>query len=226
MTLLIHGAPGSRLGFLNAFLTNSLESNSFDVGHTVPFCKLHTFDANVVEKFTGKKIYIKLSTDLLWLHLVLFFEKNVKKIKKEFRELDYTHRTLFDKFYYSSNAWYQDEAVTNLDLYDFVVPFDQTYNIEYLVNLYQQINGTAPSRELLCAVASTNQLNQLDVPDNHTARVAAAVFNFEHQQGLNELDRLWALNDKAPFDHISGECLEPTMLYANIVSQLTYNNYR
>lgn len=224
--ILVQGCPGIRLGFINAFLTNTLQPNMYDVGHVSPFLKLHTFDKEKIKRFNGKKIYIKLSHDLLFLHLFLFFEKNVLKQSPEFKNFHYTHRLVFDKLYYSSRTFFEDEKQTDKSLFDYVVPFEKTYNEDYLIMLYELVNGTTPTKELLNSVKTTNQTNYPTIPKNHAVRIAAAVFNFEYQNGYLEENRLWAVNNIAPFDHNSGECLDPENLFDNINNKLTFDNYK
>ena len=135
--ILIQGCPGTRLGFLNAFLSDTLEPNMYDVGDTSSFLKLHEFNKTKIKEFNGKKFYIKLSHDLLFLHLFLFFEKNILIQQPEFKNFHYTHRTLFDKFYYSCRTFFEDEKQTDTSLFDYVVPFEKTYDEDYLIMLYE-----------------------------------------------------------------------------------------
>lgn len=226
--ILIHGAPGARMAFVNAFLTNILQPNVYDVGAELksPFCKLHFHDNDRVKNFNGSKIYIKLSNELLFLHLFLFLEKNLFVQEPTFATFHYSHRNLFDKLYYFSKMCFNDEASTDLSLYNYIVPFDKTYDINFLISLYKEINGDYPSNGLLDSVNSTNQRNYPCIPKNHAARVAAEVFNFEYQNGYTEEDRLWAINSLAPFDHESGICLDVDNFFDNICSKLTKDNYK
>lgn len=225
--ILIHGYPGTRLGFLNAFLTNELQPNTYDVGmgSRTLFFKQHEYNKEQLTKFKGKKFYIKLSNELLFLHLFLFFEKNVLLQDQIYKQYHYTHRALLDKFYYSAKMWFDDEQITDKTLYDYVVPFDKTYDLEYLIELYQAVNGTMPSDTLLESVKSTNLVNFPTIPDNHSVRVAAELFNFEYKNNYTEYHRHWAINVVAPFDHNSGECLDPSNWADNIASKLTKENY-
>lgn len=224
--ILIHGSPGVRLGFVNSVLTNTLKSNSYDVGYSCPYYKLHFYNNEEVKNYNGKKIYIKLSNDLLFLHLFLFFEKNVLAQDHQFKKFHYTHRNLFDKFYYFSKMCFEDEKLTDFSLYDYVVPFEKTYDIDYLTSLYYSFNGAALPAELLESIRSTNYRNLPEIPKNHAVRVAAAVFNFEQKHNYTEEDRLWAINDVAPFDHDSGECMDPDNFFDNVNGKLTVENYK
>lgn len=226
--ILIHGAPGSRLGFLNAFLTDSLKPNLYDVGlHDIgaQSYKMHDYDEEKLKNFKGKKFYIQLSKELLFLHLFLFFDKNVV-LDQTYRQCHYTHKMIFDKCYYSARGWINDQRVINTNLYDYIIPFDKTYDIEYLINLYQQVNGRIPSELLLESVNSTNLVNSPSIPKNHNARVAAAVFNFEHENNYTENHRLWLLNNVALFDFNDGQCLDPDNLFDNVTSMLSKEKYR
>lgn len=224
--ILIHGSPGVRLGFINAFLTDKLQHDMYDVGQQIPLYKFHTYNEEKIREFKGKKIYIKLSNDLLFLHMFLFFEKNILTQIPEFQNFHYTHRNLFDKFYYSSKMWFENEKINNFTLYDHIIPFEKTYDIDYLVKLYKEFNGTPPSDVLLESAKSTNKKNFPDIPKNHAARVAALVFNFEYKNNFTDKDRRWAINEIAPFEHNSGECLDPNNFFDNVNNQLKVENYR
>lgn len=225
--ILIHGAPGSRLGFINSLLTNSLLPDMYDVGAESPsrFVKLHIYNEEKVKQFAGKKIFIKVSHDLLFLQLFLYYDKNLLVQNPEVGQYHYTHRYLFDKFYYSSKMWFDDKNSTNLSLYDYIIPFENTYDINYLISLYKAFHGCDPSDKLINAAITTNQRNMPTVPDNHASRVAAEVFNFECLNEFPEQNRLWAINVAAPFDHESGECLDPDNLFNNIKQMLTKEYY-
>lgn len=217
--LLIHGAPGSRLGFVSAFLLDQLQSNTYDVGDQIASVKYHHFN-NEILKFPGKKIYIQLSIKDLWLHLYLFFDKNVRRLEPGFDALHYTHRDIFDKLYCACRQWFLEESQTPLDIYDYTISFVNTYSLEHLIELYQKFNGRDPSPLLLSAVTSTNAINRPEVPVNHGARVAAAVWTFENQNQFKESQRRWSINNDAPFDHLTGVCLDPANYFDNIMAKL------
>ena len=60
-------------------LQDKLLNNLFDVGSALPsdYVKLHTFDQRIVSAFSGVKICINTTFDLLDRHFFLFFQKNV-----------------------------------------------------------------------------------------------------------------------------------------------------
>jgi hypothetical protein len=83
MSLLIHADPGARSGFIAAWLNDNLEFAGFDVGTTANtfFKKIHQLENfDHLTKFSGTRIRIKPTFDMLALHLLLFLRKNPKHL--------------------------------------------------------------------------------------------------------------------------------------------------
>jgi hypothetical protein len=234
LKLLIHGHPGSRLGFVAAVLQDTLMNNMFDVGRGQPvnYVKLHTFDQRFVSAFAGVKICINTTFDLLDRHFFLFFQKNVlggsigPAITKVFQNLHVTDRRILDKMFYSLNSdWLPDASATQHELYNYHINFEQTFDIEFMCNLYFQVNQTLPSSRLIEAIQTTNQINSPTVDQNHGCRVAAEILKFEHSNNFTEHARSWNLNQVCGFTD-EGVCLDPDNLYKNVMSKLSLEYYQ
>ena len=227
MNLLVHGHPGSRLGFVAAVLTDKLLNNLFDVGGLVQqnFRKLHRFNPQVLSSFSKTKICIHTTFAMLDRHFFLFFHKNVLTIEK-FQNLHVTNREIIEKMYYAFNSdWLPDAAITVADCYDYHVDFEQTFDIEFMCNLYFQVNKKSPSSSLVDAMQTTNQVNSQPIALNHGCRIAAEIIKFEHQNNFTEHDRSWQLNEICTFTD-SGECLDSDNLYNNVMSKLSVEFYQ
>lgn len=233
MKLLIHGHPGARLGFVAAVLQDKLENGCFDVGRTImpDFVKLHTFDQSIVSTFSGIKICIHTTFDLLYLHLFLFFQKNVltvtdQEIKKNFQNIHFTDRRILDKMFYSLNSdWLPDAKITRNELYNYHINFEQTFDIEFMCNLYFKVNQTLPSSRLIEAIQQTNQINFPFIDQNHSCIVAAEILKYEHTYNFTEQDRSWNLNQACNFTD-DGICLDPNNLYFNVMAKLSPEFYQ
>jgi hypothetical protein len=77
VNLLVHGHPGSRLGFVVAVLSDKLLDNLFDVGDLVrqDFCKLHRFNPQILSSFSDTKICIHTTFAMLDRHFFFVFSK-------------------------------------------------------------------------------------------------------------------------------------------------------
>lgn len=229
MELLIHGVPGSRLNFVAAVINDRLLDNMFDVGLETPvalgYHKIHRSNNNLVAKFPGNRIYIEPAYENLDRHFFLFLVKNMFDLEPAFRTYHYTDRRILDKMYYSYREWMQDKHLTQKNLYNYIIQFEQTFDINFMCDLYRKINQKEPSRQLINAMHSTNQANSPELDQNHVAKVAAEIIKFESANNLTEASRQWQLNQCASFDD-DGVCHDPDNLYNNIVSHLTIENYQ
>ena len=228
MNLLIHGHPGSRLGFVAAVLQNQLLPNLFDVGMHVQskYIKLHKFNREIVSSFADVKIHIHTTLSMLDQHFILFFQKNVQAQDNTYQTLSITDRRIIDKMYYAFNSdWLPDAAATVPDLYDYNINFEQTFDIEFMSDLYFQINKNLPSSSLVEAMQTTNQANLQKMDINHGCRIAAEIIKFEQQNNFTEHDRSWRLNEICAFTDL-GECLDPDNLYDNVMSKLYTEFYQ
>jgi len=216
-----------------AVLQDKLVDGAFDVGKTIPmdYVKLHMFNQNIISTFSGVKIRINTTFDLLHLHFFLFFQKNIlgnpdPEVKKDFQNLHISDRRILDKVFYALNSdWLPDANATQHKLYDYHINFEQTFDIEFMCDLYFRVNRTLPSSRLIEAMQTTNQINSPLIDQNHSCRVAAEILKFEHTNNLTEQDRSWNLNQHCSFTD-KGVCLDPDNLYKNIMSKLSLEFYQ
>jgi hypothetical protein len=78
LKLLIHADPGARSGFVAAWLTNKLDSVTFDVGLELcpDFVKIHKLtDYNQIKNFNGTTIRIQPQVEFIDLLCLLFLRK-------------------------------------------------------------------------------------------------------------------------------------------------------
>ena len=229
MNLLIHGHPGSRLGFVAAVLQDKLLNNLFDVGDHVEsqYVKLHEFDQEIISSFPSIKICIHTTFEMLDRHFLLFYQKNVIKVLPErFQNLHVTNRKIFDRLYYSFSNWASDDAMARVfNLYDYNINFEQTFDVEFMCDLYFQVNKKMPSSSLIEAIQTTNQANFQPIELNHSCKIAAEIVKFEYQHNFTEHNRSWRLEEIGNFTD-SGECLDPDNLYNNVVSKLSVEFYQ
>ena len=145
---------------------------------------------------------------------------------EKFQHLHVTNREIIEKMYYAFNSdWLPDADVTVPELYDHNINFEQTFDIEFMSNLYFQVNGKLPSSGLVEAMQTTNQVNSQPIASNHGCRIAAEIIKFEHLNNVTEHDRSWQLNQVCAFTD-SGECLDPDNLYENVMAKLSVEFYQ
>ena len=128
-------------------------------------------------------------------------------------------------FYALNFDWLPDANATQHELYDYHINFEQTFDVEFMCNLYFQVNQTLPSSRLIEAIQTTNQINSPTINQNHSCRVAAEILKFEHTNNLTEKDRSWNLNQVCSFTD-EGVCLDSTNLYNNAMAKLSPEFYQ
>jgi hypothetical protein len=222
--LLIHACPGARAHFLAAWLKDDLGNAGFDVGSTVntPFFKIHhvdnvNVDLNTIKKFQGTKIRIKTTFKMLDLQLLLFLQKNLHKQLLDFTRDEFGIET-FSKVYRSAVDWFAEESLLDYSLYDYVITFDDTFNIDKLVDLYYQYNKRLPTNEHLELAQQNNKINQIVLDPNHACSIAAMILETESQIKLSEKNRYWSVVDVY-------ETTPVTQLYQTVKSLIMLDNY-
>jgi hypothetical protein len=193
--LLIHADPGARAHFLAAWLQNALSDAGFDVGATTStkFFKIHNLE-NVTQltSFSGPRIRIKPTFDQLALQLVLFLRKNVHTQLPNFTKNEFSLET-FSKVYIFAKAQLKDDSNLNYSLYSHTINFEDTFNLEKLIDLYYKINGVWPDQKNIDSAILNNNMNQVDLDPNHACRIAAMVLETEYSANLLEKNRYWSL---------------------------------
>jgi hypothetical protein len=219
--LLIHADPGARAHFVANWLYDQLDGAGFDVGATVymPFVKIHDLKSvDQLTSFSGPRIRIRPTFDKLGLHLLLFLRKNVHIQLLDFTRNEFSIDT-FSKVYIFAKERFDMDCNLNYLLYDHVINFEDTFDLEKLIELYQKINRTAPSQTNISNAVHNNTLNQIELDRNHACSIAAMVLEAESKLNLLEKNRHWSipvLYETTPLEE----------LYQTIKSKITLENYQ
>jgi hypothetical protein len=160
--------PGARGSFLYYFLTDKLHSKGFDIGLQAD--KSQETYANGIWKFHIEgheqfplpgdvKVLITIETSTNYLHnwLYLYWQKNIL-VESPWLD-DATNRLTFEKLHQSTH--HELTLCENVDVgyFDYVVPFDCLYDLDYLSDLYSQINNR-PSNNMQL-VKEINNINNV-----------------------------------------------------------------
>jgi hypothetical protein len=197
MNLLIHADPGARSGFLAAWLTNKLDKLSFDSGVELQpqFKKIHNLNNyDEIQSFRGVKIRIKPTLDSIDLHSLLFLRKNVHVQIPEFTKDEYSLDT-FTKLTHWSYDIFQWDSELDYNLYDIVLTFNDTFDNEYMQELYKKIVGAPATNFMIDILKQTNNINQISIDKNHACSILKLVLTKEHNLKLKEEHRFWSIVD-------------------------------
>ena len=195
--LLIHADPGARSGFVAAWLTNRLSKLAFDSGVSLrpPYCKIHKLEnVNNIKNFVGIKIRIRPSIESIDLHSLLFLQKNVYVQMPDFTRDEFSLET-FTKLTHFSNEILTWDQELDYNLYDIVMDFADTFDNSYMVDLYQHVNKSDPSTDMIKMLEDTNILNSIDIDKNHACSILKLCLEKEQQLGLKEEHRFWSIVD-------------------------------
>lgn len=166
---------GARSGFVGAWLLGNLSQPSFDVGKElgVLFHKEH-WDINneKVKNFEGIKIRIKPDLKMLDTHMYLSLIKDVYGKIEDFKFSEYSIET-FSKMYISGLEWFDHDSQIDESLYDKVINFSDTYDTNFMVDLYKWYKLSEPSQEQTDILIETNQINFKNLESNHACKIAA-----------------------------------------------------
>ena len=220
MNLLIHADAGSRSGFVAAWLTNCLSSASFDVGASVKpkFFKIHRLlDHQLLQNYKGLKIRIRPKIDIIDLHLLLLLRKNIYTLFPDFTRDEYSLET-FLKLNNMANDMFEQDRAADCDLYDIVLDFADTFDNEYMINLYKSVVGVPPTADMIDHMIATNKLNTIAIDKNHACSIIKLCLEQEHELGLKEEHRFWNI-----YDIYNSTPVEK--LYDTVYETITPKNY-
>jgi hypothetical protein len=197
MDLLIHADPGGRSGFIAAWLTNRLTKLEFDSGLSLhpKFIKIHNLiDPISIRNHPGLKIRVRPSLSTIDLHSLLFLRKNVHIQYPGFTKDEFSLETFTKLHHFSQEIMSWDH---NLDysLYDIVINFQDTFDNNYMIDLYRKVTNTSPSSDMIKMLIDTNNLNKINIDKNHSCSILKLCFEKEHQLGLKEEHRFWSIVD-------------------------------
>ena len=219
--LLIHADPGARSGFVAAWLNDDLAHAGFDVGVTskTSFFKIHTLDNHErIKSFQGTKIRIKSTFTLLNLHLLLFLRKNVHVQLPDFTKDEYSLET-FSKVYIFAKECFDKEKFVDYSLYDYSITFNDTFNLDKMINLYHQVNNQYPNETNINRAILHNKINQIELNNAHACSIAALILETEITLRLLESQRQWSIVEI--YKNIS-----LTELYTEVRRQICPANYQ
>lgn len=197
INLLIHADPGARSGFIAAWLTNQLTKLTFDSGASLKprFCKIHILNNDrVLRNFMSTKIRVRPSIETIDLHSLLFLRKNVYKQIPNFTQDEYSLET-FTKLTHFSQEIFKRDLEIDYSLYDIVLDFSDTFNHDYMIDLYKKVVGVAPTQNMIDMLVKTNELNHIDIDKNHACSILKLCFIQEQNLGLKEKHRFWSIVD-------------------------------
>jgi hypothetical protein len=221
--LLIHADPGARSGFVGAWLQSNLNGRRFDVGefsmHGSNYFKIHDcIDSTVIKNFDGIKIRIRPSRTLLHLSMLLYLRKNVHVQHPDFSKDEYDLET-WTKVYTTHKTWLEQDSRYDLSLYDYVIDFEDTYNLEKMSSLFVKVNNRPPGDLMLKQFDLNNALNYIELDPSHSCVLAALVLNKEHKMGVGEEGRAWSICDI--YQDYSKD-----QRHQALCDRLTLNNYK
>jgi len=197
MNILIHADAGARSGFVAAWLTNCLSGASFDVGISFKpnFFKIHQlFDHQLVRSYNGLKIRIRPKIDTIDLHLLLFLRKNLYTMFPDFTRDEHSFET-FTKLSSMAKDIFEEDRAADCSLYDIVLDFADTFDNEYMINLYTNVVGIPPTTDMIDHMIATNNLNTISIDKNHACSIVKLCLKQEHDLKLKEEHRFWSIVD-------------------------------
>ena len=197
MNLLIHADPGARSGCVAAWLQNTLTATAFDAGieNKPRYYKIHRLtDKTKIKNFSGIKIRVRPTVEKLDLHVLLFLRKNVQVQDPSFTKDEYNLET-FAKLWNFSKEIFQWDGELDYSLYDYVLNFESTFDIECMTSLYQQIKQQTPDATQIQILEKNNKLNDLVVDKNHCASLTKLILVQEALANLKEENRVWSIID-------------------------------
>jgi len=221
--LLIHADPGARSGFVAAWLTNCLTKLAFDCGQILKpsFYKIHKInslaDIDAIREFPGLKIRIRPSVETIDLISLLFLRKNVYEQIPNFTRNEYSLET-FTKLTHFSQEIFEQEAALDYNVYDIVLDFADTFDNEYLIDLYKKVVGIDPTQDMINILVETNEFNNITIDKNHACSILKLCLIQEKKLGLKETHRFWSIVDlyeSTPVDQ----------LYDTVLQSIVPKNY-
>ena len=219
--LLIHADPGARSAFVAAWLKDNLSQAGFDVGITsrTRFFKIHHLDdVETVKSFQGTKIRIKSTFKLLNLQLLLVLRKNVHVQMPDFTRDEFSLDT-FSKVYILAKECFDDEKQVDYSLYDHAITFDDTFDMDKMIELYYAINQRYPDKSNIDLAIKNNAINRLELDNNHACNIAAVILETESNMNLKEKDRNWSIP-------VLYNTTEVENLYTTVQSLIIPKNYQ
>lgn len=197
LSLLIHADPGARSGFLAAWITQKLTRLTFDSGKELnpQFYKIHKLDnTQQIINFSGIKIRIRPTFKMIDLHCLLFLRKNLYNQLPNFTRDEFSLDT-FTKLTHFVQELFENDTRLDYSVYDYIINFEDTFDTQCMINLFQQINNKAPTTAEIDMLIQTNQLNSIKIKKNHSTSILKLCLEKEEQLALKESERFWSIVD-------------------------------
>jgi hypothetical protein len=197
LKLLIHADPGARGGFVAAWLLGQLTTTEFDVGSSIgpKFVKIHRLEnTNDVNQYNGLKIRISPNIETIDLHCLLFLRKNVYIQIPTFTRDEYSLET-FTKLTHFSQEIFEWDKDLDYSLYNIVLNFADTFDTDFMIKLYRNVNSCDPSPSMIDNLIKTNKLNSICIDKNHACSILKLCLEREQKLNLNEKNRFWSIVD-------------------------------
>jgi len=197
LNLLIHADPGARSGLVAAWLSNRLTSSEFDVGNSLnlDFVKIHHLtDLNHIKYHNGLRIRIKPSIETIDLHSLLFLRKNVYVQIPNFTRDEYSLET-FTKLTRFAQEIFEWDRNLDYSVYNIVMNFANTFDINYMIQLYKKVNDVDPTQTMINNLIETNKLNTVSIDKNHACSILKLCIEQEQKLNLKEENRFWSIVD-------------------------------
>ena len=198
MKLLIHADPGARSGFVAAWLLGQLTTTTeFDVGSSIgpKFVKIHRLEnINDVSQHNGLKIRIKPTVETIDLQCLLFLRKNIYNQIPTFTRDEYSLET-FTKLTHFSQEIFEWDQDLDYGLYNIALNFSDTFDTDFMIRLYRNVNLCDPSPLMIDNLIKTNNLNSIYIDKNHACSILKLCLDREQKLNLNEKNRFWSIVD-------------------------------
>jgi len=218
--LLIHADQGARSGFIASWLTDKLTRVAFDSGASLKpkFYTIHTLGniafastgtVNSIINFSGVKIRVRPSVDTIDLQLFLFLKKAGKNL--EYINKNEYSLTAFTNLYEHAKEVFKHDAELDHNLYDIVLNFADTFNYNFMIDLYKKVVGISPTQDMIDTLIKTNELNCIPIDKNHACSIVKLCFTQEQHLGLKEEHRFWSIVDiynSTPVDQLYNTVLQ------------------
>ena len=198
--LLIHADPGARAGFVAAWLNDQLTELKFDIGKDLrlQYYKIHQLEnpkfPKEIKKFPGIKLRIQPTVESIDLISLLHLRKNIHAYQLEFTKDEYCLDTFTELAQFGQGILQEDKQLDYL-LYDYVIKFSDTFDVDFMVDLYKKIVGVNPDQSMVDMLIKTNDLNCISIDKNHACSILKLILKKEHELGLKEENRFWSIVD-------------------------------
>jgi hypothetical protein len=101
----------------------------------------------------------------------------------------------FTKLTHFAQELFENDAQLNYSVYDYIINFEDTFDTQCMIDLFQQINNKSPTAAEIDMLLQTNQLNSITIEKNHSTSILKLCLEKEEQLSLKESERFWSIVD-------------------------------